>query len=132
MKRAQRLRRPEQFQRVRREGRSLHHPLLILNVAASRRKQSRCGIVVGKRIGKAVQRNRAKRRVREAVRLVFDRIVPGVDCVFVVRDAAVAEVAFPELQAAVETLLRRAAVWREQADPQKEPQPVTSGARAPE
>jgi ribonuclease P protein component len=68
--------------------------------------------VVGKRIGKAVQRNRAKRRVREVVRRLFDRIASGMDLVFVVRTTEVIDMPSPRLQAAVEALLQRAGVWR--------------------
>jgi ribonuclease P protein component len=113
MKRAYRLRRPDQFQRVRREGRSWGSPLLTLNAAATKRRVSRCGFVVSKRIGKSVERNRARRRVREAVRLVYDRIAPGWDLVFVARSPALSTVAFAHIQAEVEQLLRRAGVWRE-------------------
>jgi len=111
--RSQRLRRPDQFQRVRRDGRSWTGPLLTLNAVGSNRRGSRCGFVVGKRIGKAVERNRARRRVREAVRLVFDNIPPGWDLVFVVRSPAVATIEFPHIRAAVEQLLRRAGLWRD-------------------
>ncbi|MBC8076507.1 MAG: ribonuclease P protein component [Chloroflexales bacterium] len=112
MKRAYRLRRPDQFQRVRREGRSWSHSLLILNSAPSRRKQPRCGFVVAKRIGNAVVRNRAKRRVREALRLIFAHIAPGHDLVFVVRSPIVAETPFTQLQSAIEHLVRQAGLWR--------------------
>ena len=82
--------------------------------AASRRRVTRCGFVVGKRVGKAVERNRARRRVREAVRLVYDTIVHGRDLVFVLRSPDLATIEFARLQALVEDLLRRANVWREQ------------------
>src|SRR5262245_53243467 len=113
MKRAHRLRRPDQFQRVRRDGKTWSSPLLILNAASSKRRGSPCGFVVGKRVGKAVERNRARRRVREAVRLAYDRIAMGWDLVFVVRSPAAATVEFTRIQADVEQLLRRAGVWRE-------------------
>ena len=113
MKRAYRLRRPEQFQRVRRIGRSWTSALVTLNAASSNRRGSRCGFVVGKRIGKAVERNRARRRLREAVRLVYDHIAPGWDLVFVVRSPAIATAEFQHVQAIVEQLLRRAGIWRE-------------------
>ena len=99
MKRAYRLRRPDQFQRVRRDGQDWSSPLLTLNAASSKRRVSRCGFVVGKRVGKAVDRNRARRRVREAVRLVYDRIAPGWDLVFIVRSPAAATVEFTQIQA---------------------------------
>ena len=113
MKRAYRLRRPEQFQRVRREGRSWGSSLLALNAAPSRRRVSRCGFVVGRQVGKAVARNRARRRVREAVRLVYDRIAPGWDLVFIIRSPDVTTIEFSRIQADVERLLRRAGIWRE-------------------
>jgi ribonuclease P protein component len=117
MKRAYRLRKPDQFQRVRRDGRSWSSSLLTLNAAKSRRHQSRCGFVVGKRVGGAVERNRARRRVREAVRLVYDHIAPGWDLVFVVRSPALVTAEFSQIQATVEQLLRRASLWREARSP---------------
>jgi ribonuclease P protein component len=113
MKRAYRLRRPDQFQRVRRDGRSWSSSLLTLNAAKSRRHGSRCGLVVGKRVATAVERNRARRRVREAVRLVYDRIMPGWDLIFVVRSPALATIEFQQVQATVEQLLHRAGLWRD-------------------
>lgn len=112
VKRAHRLRRPHQFQRTQREGRTLNHHLLRLAVRANRRNHTRCGFVASKRIGGAVQRNRARRRVREAVRLVFPHIIAGVDLVFVIRTADVADVPFPLLQEAIGQLLHRAGIWR--------------------
>ena len=113
MKRAYRLRRPDQFQRVRREGRNCATSLLALNSAPSRRKQTRCGFVVVKRLGNAVVRNRAKRRSREAVRLIFGHIASGYDLVFVIRHADVGSVPFVTLQGIVEQLVRQAGLWRD-------------------
>ena len=112
MKRAYRLRRPDQFRRARRDGRTVTTPLLTLNVVAGRRRRTRCGFVVGKLFGTAVRRNRAKRRVREAVRLALPAIVPGYDLVFVARSLEVLTAPFTALQQAVEQLLRRGQLWR--------------------
>jgi ribonuclease P protein component len=113
VKRANRLRHSSQFQRVRREGRTYSERLLRLTVAPNRRKQTRCGFVVSKRIGGAVQRNRAKRRVREAVRLDFDHIARGLDLVFVIRTPEVGDVPFEHVQDVVRNLLRRAEIWQD-------------------
>jgi ribonuclease P protein component len=72
---------------------------------------SRCGFTVSKRLGKAVERNRARRRMQEAVRLVWDLIEPGWDLVWVARPA-LSLAAFSELQDACIRLLRRARVLR--------------------
>lgn len=117
MKRAYRLRRPDQFRRARREGRSLGSALLTLNVVAGRRRRLRCGFVVGKQIGGAVQRNRAKRRLREVVRLALPSIETGYDIVFVVRSPALIDAPFATIQADVEQLLRRAKLWQGPALP---------------
>jgi ribonuclease P protein component len=112
MRRSQRLQRPEQFQRVRRDGKSWSHPLFILNSARNRAGRTRCGFVVGKQLGKAHDRNRAKRRVREAVRRQYAQLAPGYDLVFVIRAPALSA-PFPDLTAAVAELARRAGLWIE-------------------
>jgi ribonuclease P protein component len=113
MKRAHRLRRPEQFHRVRQQGRSWETRLLRLQAVANRRRTTRCGFVVSKRIGGSVERNRAKRRVREAVRLIYHHIAPGWDVVFIIRTPAVITIEFTQLQSLVEQLLRQASLWQE-------------------
>jgi ribonuclease P protein component len=116
MKRSYRLRRPDQFRRARREGRVVTSPLLTLNFVTGRRRRTRCGFVVTKQLGIAVQRNRAKRRVREAVRLSLASISPGYDLVFIVRSTEILNLPFLELRQLIEQLLRRAGLWR-QAEP---------------
>ncbi len=113
MKRAYRLRKPAQFQRARRDGRKHDHALFSLQAMNNRRRTSRCGFVVGKRIGNAVARNRARRRLREAVRLMYSAIQPGWDLVFIARSPGLTDVPFTALQAAVEQLLRRAGALRQ-------------------
>jgi ribonuclease P protein component len=112
MKRAQRIRKAADFQRVRARRRSWAHPLLVLYAAENGAEQSRVGVVAGRWVGKAVTRNRVKRRVREAVRERYAQIAPGYDLVWVARpDLADADHA--ALVAAVEQLLRRARLLRE-------------------
>jgi ribonuclease P protein component len=109
MRRAHRLRRAADFQRVRAGRRSWGHPLLVLYVAPNGGQTTRLGISVGRRVGNAVVRNRVKRRVREAVRHRYADLAPGHDLVFIARaPAATAE--WPALRDAAEDLLRRARV----------------------
>jgi ribonuclease P protein component len=67
----------------------------------------RVGFSVSKKVGKAVVRNRVKRRLREAVRHELPSIRPGTDLVFIARSAA-AEASYWEIAEAVQAALRRA------------------------
>jgi ribonuclease P protein component len=114
MKRAYRLRRPDQFRRARLQGRTYAAPMLTLNVVPGRRRRTRCGFVVSKQLGTAVRRNRAKRRVREAVRLLLPSIKPGYDIVFVVRGPELLSAPFAAISKTAELLLRRAQIWSDE------------------
>lgn len=108
MQRAWRLRANRDFVRVRGKGRSWAHPLLVLAAAPGPdpAAATRVGVSAGKRVGNAVVRNRAKRRVREAVRAVYRDLPAGWDLVFVIR-APAAEASYPAIVAAVRGLLAR-------------------------
>ncbi len=69
MNRKYRLTRSSDIQRVRRLGRSYAHPLLILIVENSQQNdQPRLAFLASKSLGNAVNRNRAKRILREVFR----------------------------------------------------------------
>ncbi len=113
MKRRYRLREKERFQEVRRKGRSYVDRLLVLSALPNDLPYSRFGFSVSRRIGKAVVRNRVKRRLREAVRLRMGQIEPGWDVVFIAR-APIREVDFHTIDAAVARLLRRASLLKQE------------------
>jgi ribonuclease P protein component len=106
VKRRYRLRDQERFRQVRQTGPSYAHPYVILCVLPNGQAISRCGFIVSRRIGKAVTRNRARRRLSEVVRLTWDLVAPGWDMVWIARPA-INETGFADLQQACVRLLRK-------------------------
>ncbi len=109
MDRRYRLTDSDRFRQVREAGSSFSHPLLILCVLANDTATSRAGFTASRRVGKAVERNRARRRMREAVRQMWDLVEPGWDTVWSARPA-INQASFTEVQAACARLLARAGI----------------------
>lgn len=110
MKRDQRLHTTADFARVRDLARrGWPHPLLVLYVAPNERDRTRVGITVSSRVGKAVVRNRVRRRIREALRARLARVQPGLDLVVVARPAS-RDATWAALNEALDLVLRRAGI----------------------
>ncbi len=110
--RAQRLRSPRDFAAVRAHGRAVHSPALALGWRDTGTAQTQIGFVVGKRTGNAVTRNRIKRRLRAILQQRLGHLAPGMAIVLTARPPA-ADLPFAALEHEVQTLLRRAKLWRE-------------------
>jgi len=107
MNRRHRLAHSEEFQRVRHQGRSWSHSLLVLLALRNDLPYSRFGFVVSKRIGKAVVRNRARRLMREAARARLGQMALGWDIVLIARTPIV-RAKFWRIGEALDSLLQRA------------------------
>lgn len=101
-----RLRNKSDFQRVYETGRrvSTRHAVVIAAPGAADR--SRIGIIAGKRVGKAHDRVRAKRRLREVWRRLEPKLGEPLDVLIIARPTAVSA-PFDELCAAAEIGVRR-------------------------
>ena len=73
------------FRRLYSRGKSAVNPCLALYCRKNQSSRSRLGITVGVKVGKAVVRNRTRRRIREAYRIHESRFLPGYDMVVVAR-----------------------------------------------
>lgn len=78
------------FRRLYGRGKSHVHPLLVTYIIPNRRGIIRYGITTGKKVGGAVQRNRARRVIEAAMRENLKRAdCGGADVVFVARTRTV-------------------------------------------
>ncbi len=96
---------PEQYALVYTKGSSWVNSLVVMKALPNGLTLSRYGLSVGKRVGKAVVRNKIKRLLREILRLAS--LEPGWDIVFIARPA-VAKADYANLKRAIESLLSRA------------------------
>ncbi|NPV84640.1 MAG: ribonuclease P protein component [Anaerolineae bacterium] len=119
MKRIYRLTRSVDFKRVRAVGSSYAHPQMVVLVAQNDQTHSRYGVVAGQGVGHAVQRNRAKRRIRAAIHALYPQIEIGWDVIVVAR-SGIREVCFWEIRDVLESLLRRAGLLKDATDNRSE------------
>jgi len=107
-RRLQRLRTASEFAQVRaRAARGWPHRLLVLYMAPNDLDAVRVGITVSGRVGKAVVRNRVRRRLREVLRARRERLPEGHDLLLIARPAS-AQATWPDLNQALDLLLARA------------------------
>ena len=118
-----RLRREGDVQRARSRGRAWSDGPVVFRIAAnpSLPDQNRYTVVAGKKVGKAVQRNRAKRVVREALRLRHPELRTGHDIVVIIRGTYDQLPDLATAQSIVDRIIRRAGLL---APPR--PDPVAS------
>jgi ribonuclease P protein component len=108
-----RLTRTTDFMRVRRSGKSYAHPLVVLITAHNVNEPTvRVGISASHAVGNAVQRNRAKRRIRACIAPLLIAIKPGNDLIFLAR-RPIEQANFQELCEAIKKLLKRAGLLEE-------------------
>lgn len=96
------LRASRDIEQVKRQGRRCSTSLFNLLVCRADGQPCRVGIIVGRRFGNAVRRNRAKRVFRELVRHSYGQLHPGQ-----------ALLVFPKRDALLRSHAERASLWTE-------------------
>ena len=104
-----------EFRRIYRKGKSVVSPYMVLYCQRNRQGKTRLGITVSTKLGKAVVRNRVRRRLREIWRLNKEAMVPGWDIILVARVRAV-DMPYQKLDKMYRRLLHEAGLLKEEAE----------------
>lgn len=83
------LKKNYEFRRVYNKGKADVSPFLVVYARPNRGGRNRLGVTVSTKLGKAVVRNRVRRRLREIYRLSQPEMKQGYDIVLVARSRAV-------------------------------------------
>ena len=111
MKAAVTLKENRDFRRLYRKGATAVDRCMVLYCRRNTLGRPRYGFTVSTKLGKAVVRNRARRRLRETVRLEEGNLTPGWDIVVVARSKAV-DASFDELTRSYLSLAKKAGILR--------------------
>lgn len=107
MQRANRLRRRSSFDVIYKRGKSYSDANLVLLCLEGKLSRPKVGFVVGKKVGKAVVRNKVKRRLREIFRALIPDVKGYTSYVVVARSHS-ARLSFCELRDSLVALLAKA------------------------
>ena len=89
MKKTVTIKQNHEFRRLYNKGKSAVTPSMVVYCRRSRFDHNRVGITVSTKLGCAVKRNRARRRLRELFRLAQPKMKQGYDVILVARTRAV-------------------------------------------
>ena len=103
------LTRPADFTALQASRTTRSHPLMTARFRRTDLEEIRFGFATGRAIGGAVVRNRTRRRLREALRVMAPSFQPGWDVLIIARPPVIAA-DYHTLAGALENLLRRGGV----------------------
>ncbi|MGL4912601.1 MAG: ribonuclease P protein component [Romboutsia sp.] len=104
------LKKDSDFRKVYKHGKSFANKHLVMYILENKSDCSRVGISVSKKVGKAITRNKVRRRIREAYRLNIDENVKnGYDIVFIARVAS-KDVEYKDIEKSINHLTKKASI----------------------
>ena len=107
MRREYSLRRNKEFRYVYRRGRSVSDSRMVLVYVITKTPHLKIGFSVSRKVGNSVQRNRIKRRMKEAFFSMLDGVSKNCLLVFTPRESA-RDLPYEEICASMGKLLKRA------------------------
>jgi ribonuclease P protein component len=103
------LSKPGDFAALQGEVTVRSHSLLVVRIRRTDLEVTRFGLSTGRKLGGAVVRNRVRRRLREALRVMAPSFQPGWDVLIIARPPVTAA-EYHTLAGALQSLLRRGGV----------------------
>jgi ribonuclease P protein component len=100
---------PEDFAALQGQGSVRSNPLLVVRIRRNDLEVTRFGFSTGRKLGGAIVRNRVRRRLREALRVMAPSFQPGWDVLIIARQPVIAA-DYQDLTGALHSLLRRGGV----------------------
>ena len=102
------IKKDSDFRKVYQRGKSLADRNLVIYTMKNKSDKSRIGISISKKVGKAHERNRIRRCIKEAYRLnIDDKVLGGYDLVFISRINA-ADKDYRELEKSLKYICKKA------------------------
>ncbi len=102
------LKKDSDFRKVYKHGKSFANKHLVMYILDNKSDSTRVGISVSKKVGKAITRNKIRRRIKEAYRLNIDeKVKNGYDLVFIAR-VAVKDVDYKNIEKSMNHLMKKA------------------------
>ena len=86
MRKKEILRKKDDFQAIYKAGKSVPARYVVLFYRKNDLPYSRTAFLASKKVGNSIQRNRAKRLMKESYRLNADRFLDGYDFIFIARN----------------------------------------------
>ena len=106
MKKENRLKKRKEFAYIFKKGESYSSKYLVLVFTKSKLKKFKVGFSCGKKVGKAVVRNKVKRRLKACVYNQREKLVSGINYIFVAKQNS-SEASFLKLSNDVAYLLNK-------------------------
>ena len=105
------LRKNKDFDALYRKGKSAADRYVVVFIAKNRLSYPRTAFLASKKVGNSVSRNRARRLMKEAVRLSEVKVPAGYDCIFIARNS-ILDAKCRDVQRSIESALKRTGVLK--------------------